>query len=106
MFAEPIARPRSPSGIREWDNDTAAVSVMVSGRMADLMEIGSELVGGFARDGVDGDGGANGVCAAAPTAVATDIRSGSGSGEGPGIARALLPIPASSRLWRRMPSGE
>ena len=81
---------------------------MVSGRMADLMEIGSELVGGFARDGVDGDGGANGVCAAAPTAVATDIRSGSGSGsgEGPGIAQALLPIPASSRLWRRMPSGE
>ena len=77
---------------------------MVSGRMADLMEIGSELVGGFARDGVDGDGGAIGVRATAPTAVWTDIRSG--AREGPGAARALLPIPSSSRLWRRMPSGE
>ena len=27
-------------------------------------------------------------------------------GEGPGTAWALLPIPSSSRLWRRMPSGE
>ena len=44
------------------------------------MEIGSDLVGGFASNGVDGDGGAGGVDAsevraAAPTAVWTDIQS-------------------------------
>ena len=106
MFAEPIAIPRSPSRIRKLDNETAAGSGMTSGRMVDLMEIGSDLVGGFASNGVYGDGGvgASEVRAPAPMAVWTDIRSG--AGEGLGAAWALLPILSSIRLWRRIPAGE
>ena len=104
IFAKPIARPRSPSGIRKLDNETAAASGMTSGTMVDLMEIWSELVGGFAGDGVDGDGDASGVWAPTPMVVWTDIWSG--AGEGPGAAWALLPIPSSIQLWWWIPAGE
>ena len=73
---------------------------MTSGRMVDLMEIGSDLVGGFASNGVYGDGGvgASEVRAPAPTAVWTDIWSGA--------AWALLPIFSSIQLWWWIPAGE